>query len=117
MSNDEIRLPVAFGLTIELGYELGVRDISKLDGCHELAIDDHWWIAVNGHKEPTRCSRGPMVDPFAIYVEFNGFPAGILDSGGGCIAAGESANHDSYVQAVTAAVERARASGGPEVAA
>jgi hypothetical protein len=73
----------AFSIIAELGYELGIRDISKREGCWEHAIDEQWWIALNGHPVDTKCSRGATVPRFTIYVEFNGFPAGIINPAGG----------------------------------
>lgn len=55
---------------------------------------------MNGHKTPMRCSHGIEVPPFSVYVQFNGWPAGILDAGGGVLAAGEAANEKNFIDAL-----------------
>ena len=40
------------------------------------------------------------------YVEYNGFPAGLLTPmGDGCIAAGEAANEDTFIAALRRAAQ------------
>lgn len=85
-----------------LASQLGVANIRELPGCWEIQIDEQWFIAVNGHKDERRCSKGARV-PFAhAYVEYNGWPAGIINPYGGILAAGDCANE----QALIAAIER-----------
>lgn len=100
-------LSLAMVRVCDLAFALGVRDLNKRPDCWEHQIDSRWWIAVNGRSEPTKCTHGPMVQPYQCYIEFNGFPAGIIDPYGGCIAAGEVANEDSFVEAVEAATKLA----------
>lgn len=95
-----------FALTCELGAALGWENISMQPGCKEHAIDDHWWFAINPHNAPTRCNRGHLVPPQSIYYEFNGWPAGSLNSGGGMIAAGAIANQDTLRAALNQAIEK-----------
>lgn len=73
----------------------GAKSIKDLPGCWESAIDEHWWLAINGHKTPTRCSRGAEVPPFSAWLEFNGWPAGVVDGAGWCVAAGSIANESA----------------------
>ena len=105
MSEAEWRGP--FEAVIEMCFRLGVREIDNLEGCWECQIDDDWWIAVNGHKDP--CEAKPPqhektieVPPFTAYVEYNGWPAGLLDPKGGIIAAGDYANEQTFVAACEA---------------
>lgn len=61
----------------------------------DLLIAFSEWAFANGvrdNRTPTKCSHGPEVPPFGIYLEFNGWPAGVVTPGGGCIAAGGVAN-------------------------
>lgn len=61
------------------------------------ALPDHtftrtvgvWKIALNGKD-------------FQAKIEFNGWPAGIIDPHGGIIAAGEAANEDTFIAAIEA---------------
>jgi hypothetical protein len=46
----------------------GVKSIKDLPGCWEVTIDEQWWLAINGHKAPVKCSHGPSVNPFCCYV-------------------------------------------------
>ena len=96
------RISEAFVAVAELGFALGLRDIAKLDGCWEYQIDERWWIALNAHDQPVACSTGAEVEPFSIYVEFNGWPAGIFSAQGGVIAAGEAANEEAFLAALRA---------------
>lgn len=87
----------------EFAHRKGVKSIKDLPACWEAAVGDHWWIAVNGHGVPVACSHGGDVPPFSAFVEFNGWPAGILDPMGGVIAAGELANEQTFRAALEAA--------------
>jgi hypothetical protein len=81
----------------------GVAAISQRPGCWEVAVDEHWWFAVNGHILPESCSRGPFVEPFGVYIEYQGWPAAILDVNGvGEFAAGDVANAAAFVAALAA---------------
>lgn len=83
----------------------GAQSIKDLPGCWEVQIDARWWIAVNGHDVPTPCSRGgEPVPPWSAYIEFNGWPAGLISArDGGCLAAGELANEATFRAALAAA--------------
>jgi hypothetical protein len=79
----------------------GVAAISQRPGCWEVDVDGRWWFAMNGHDLPERCSRGPDVDPFGVYIEYHGWPAALLDvNGDGLFAAGAGANADAFVAAL-----------------
>lgn len=96
-----------FGFIGKLAAVLGVRDINQLPGCWEHAIDEHWWIAINGHREMAQTSKGDDVAPFHCWVEFNGWPAGYFDVIGGTLAAGEAANENAFIAALKAAITKA----------
>jgi len=98
----------------ELALALGVRGIGNLPGCWEHDVDGVWWIAMNGRATAAKCSRGPEVAPFTAYVEFNGWPAGLVTPGGGVIAAGEAANERALIEALVAATTRLGGGGGEE---
>jgi hypothetical protein len=93
----------AMAAVMELAHRRGVTKINELPGCWEIQVDSAWWLAVNGHRETTKCSKGTEVLPFHAYVEFNGWPAGIFNPYGGTMAAGTVANEDAFIAAVKAA--------------
>ena len=86
---------------VEYSHRSGVTRINRLPGCWEFAAGD-WWLAVNGHDVPTRCSRGFAVPPFQAYVEFCGLPAGLVSPRGGVLAAGACANEAALLAALRA---------------
>jgi hypothetical protein len=93
----------AFMAVVDWSEALGAAPMNRHAGCWEHAVDERWWVAVNAHKEPVACSHGPEVPPFTCYVEFNGFPAGLINAYGGTIAAGSVANEDAFITALKAA--------------
>lgn len=95
----------AFASVLGLAVKLGVTRINEREGCWEHAIDGTWWIAINGHKTPTKCSRGPEVPFGHCYVEYNGFPAGVFSMRSGIIAAGAAANEATFIAAVQRACD------------
>lgn len=68
-------------------------------GLYRRQIGD-WRIVFNGTAEPRKPDDGPELPPFSVFVEFNGWPAGLIDPRGGIIAAGTVANEDSFVEAI-----------------
>lgn len=93
----------AFFEIVKLAERLGLSGLNKFPGCWEHQVDGQWWIALNAHKEPMTCSMGAEVPPFHAYVQFNGWPAGVIDPRGGIIAAGKVANEDTFIEALKAA--------------
>lgn len=60
-----------------------------------------WRVMLNGTgEEKPKTDKHPYIEPFGIYVEFNGWPAGIIGPGGGIIAAGDAANEDAFIAAI-----------------
>ncbi len=69
----------------------------KQPGAFELGDpDEGWYVAVNGHRHEVEV-RGSKVPPFTAYVQWNGWPAGLLTPMQGTIAAGEAANGETLV--------------------
>ncbi len=95
MSEDNVFLAI-----VDYGLARDVTNIKDLPGCWESQVDDQWWFALNPHKEPMECSRKTTVPPITAYLEFNGWPAGLFDPDGGCIAAGDIANRDTFLAAL-----------------
>ena len=107
-SQEERPMSAAFIRICDLALELGVRAINGLPACWEHQVDEHWFIAVNGHGEAQKTSNGNAVPPFNCYIEFSGFPAGLITPYDGIIAAGSVANEDSFIAALERATEKAR---------
>lgn len=93
-----------FLLIARLAEKDGAAPITTFEGCWERQIGAQWWVAINAHARPVKCSHGAEVPPFNCYVEFNGWPAGLFDPYGGIIAAGEAANEESFAAAVEAEI-------------
>lgn len=55
--------------------------------------DRGWFVRLNAAREAT-----DGIEPFAAHIGWNGFPAGIVDPGGGVIAAGELANEGTFLE-------------------
>jgi hypothetical protein len=96
----------AFILVGELAYRRGARNIRARPGCHKVEVDDEWTVHVNAHAESAEMEAGLTVPPLSMFVEYNGWPAGLIDSGGGIVAAGTSANEDKLCAALEAAIGR-----------
>ena len=92
-----------YALTLLAEASRTALPLNKHDGCWEHQIDKRWWCAINGHKEKMECSHGGKVPGFSALIEFNGWPAGIVDPFGGIIAAGDAANEDTFITAVECA--------------
>lgn len=93
-----------FAAVAGVAERAGETPINQRAGTWERQLDPAWWIAVNAHRDPVTCSKGVEVAPFTMYVEYNGWPAGILSpTAGGQFAAGTGANIETFL----AACERA----------
>lgn len=100
-----MKLCESFAEIVELATRLGVTDIVKLPGCWEHKVDEHWFFALNAHEDErltTETATPQKVPPGQVYVEFNGWPAGIFGIDGGIIAAGALANEDTFIKALKA---------------
>ena len=101
----------AFIKIVDLAFAVGANPLSKHAGCWEYRIDEQWEIAVNGQAVVTRCSHGVEIDPFYCYVQFNGWPAGVLSPAGGMMAAGSSANEEELMAALDRAIAKKKEQG------
>jgi hypothetical protein len=108
MAAQPMQLPEVLVKASGLMLALGFRNICNLTGCAEHQIDENWWIAVNGHREPTKCSKGATVPPFSVFVFWNDFPAGVVDAGGGAII-GTGDGEEKLIAAIDEATRRAEA--------
>lgn len=97
------RIRLLFALLADLGNKSGAAPITKFEGCWEKQIDDKWWIALNGHREPVKCSHGQEVPPIHCYVEWLGWPAGLVNPFEGTLVAHPNANEDGLIEALRTA--------------
>lgn len=97
------RISEAFAAVVNYALSRGVRNLMDRPGLWEAQVDEQWWIAVNPHHETLESSHGPKVEFGNCYVEFNGWPAGMITPYGGVIAAGELANESNFISALKTA--------------
>lgn len=87
--------------------KLGVENITQryAGRCFEHQVDAQWFFAINANRVETKCSTGVSVPPMGIYVEYNGWPAAILDvTGSGEFVMGTAANEATFIEALQRAV-------------
>ncbi len=109
MEESSMNVSEAFAAIIHFGLAMGMKDMGKRPGLWEQAVDEHWLIVLNPHKEVLKSSQGIQVPFGRCYIEFNGWPAGMIDPYGGVIAAGELANEAEFIAALKVATEKAKA--------
>lgn len=103
MSSDKVC--EGFVVLGELIIAMDAHPLYKHQACWECQVDEHWKVAVNGHLQPKLCSWTNLpVDPGTAYIEFNGWPAGLVTPWGGVIAAGDAANEDTFIAALRARI-------------
>lgn len=101
-------------LIFELHKRDGIPGLAMLPGLWERKLDEQWTIWINGHMEPVaRPGNHEPIPPGDVYVEFNGWPAGLfsLIDGEGVVAAGAAANYGTFCAALQAAIDAAAAGG------
>lgn len=95
-----MKISEAFYAAAEFAMSRGARNLVNVPGTWESAVGENWWIAINAHGDDVQCSRGIAVPPRSIYIEFNGWPFGIINSAGGRIASGDIANEETFIAAL-----------------
>lgn len=93
------QFPAAFVYAIELAALCPVSPLNRLPGCWEYTFGKTT-LKVNGHN-----TERDGVPPFSIAFEVNGWPAGVVDAHGGCVA---GVDEDELVAALKAECERVR---------
>lgn len=97
-----------FSLLADLAFALGVRSIKDLPNTWSHAIDDQWHVCINAHGSDAICNHcRTRIPAFHAYLQFNGWPAGLLHPYGGTIAAGAVANEDALIEALKQAIAKA----------
>lgn len=94
-------IPEAFVGIAKLAIKDGVVNLSDRDPCVYERSFGAWRIELNGSNTAIEW-KGRTIPPFSAIVEFNGWPAGLIDPGGGIIAAGEAANEGAFISAIEA---------------
>lgn len=93
-----MKTPEAFAAIVNYTLSKGVTNLAAHPGLWESQVDEHWKIRVNGHSETVE-----GVPRYSAAIEYNGWPAGIIDPSGGIMTAGSEANEDTFIAAVVAA--------------
>ena len=89
-----------------LCHARGLTPLNRHPGAVQVVVDEHWTFWINGSQGPVASPKGEgTLGRFEAYVEFNGWPAGILDPAGGVLAAGEVANEDTFRAAILRALQ------------
>lgn len=105
-NRDHVVAEDALELIFQLHQRDGVLPVGKMPGLWERRLDDRWTFWINGQLEPVRTPTDFNLRPGECYVEFNGWPAGILSmiTGEGYIAAGSLANYQTFCEALRRAI-------------
>lgn len=83
---------------LEYAISEGATKINNLPGLWINKIDEHWLIKCNGHANEIE-----SVPSHCWSIEYNGWPAGILDvRGGGVLCSGDAANERTLIAAIEA---------------
>jgi len=81
--------------------QLGLPPIKEMPGGVWDATFGPWRMVVNANREPVTTPSGVTVDPYHTYVEYHGWPAGVLGpAGDGQFAAGVGANPETFAAAL-----------------
>jgi hypothetical protein len=108
---DVLGLDALWQLVAAIATKRGEVPICDLPGAWHLVIDEkpRWELWCNGHRERidvevaaswATSAHRVTIDPATIYIEYNGWPAGLLTPMGGMIAAGAEGNLRTLVAAV-----------------
>lgn len=105
-------VPELFVAAVEMAGRIGFAPHANLKAfqvatgkpwSHELG---NWFVAINTDSKPAHGGPAGGMDcdipPCSVGVWWNGWLAGFVDGGGGCIVAGECANEDSLLTALRA---------------
>lgn len=95
-----------------------IADLAVADGVAPVRdkvwtrkLDKHWTIAVNGYgsEQSVNLTCPTKIPACSVLIEFNGWPAGMLNLlGEGSIAAGEAANQATLREAIMSALRSKR---------
>lgn len=102
-------IPKLFDEVIELHHTLRFPSLKDMGGSWVYDLPGGWQLAMNGTNAELELkpndSMGCRVPPFSCAFFFNGWLAGIVDPGGGSIAAGRLANETSLLKAFDEAIQ------------
>ena len=101
-------IPLAFMRLVELHAARKLPDLKAMGGAWTCEIGNGWIARLNG-TTVDREIDGFKVPPFSALVECDGWPAGLIDPGGGTIAAGARINEAALVTALETAIREAGA--------
>lgn len=96
-----MHLSEAFVIVVRLAELLGVSHINKLPGLWRCQIDDHWSIAINAKEAAIE-----SIPTHHMSVEYNGWPAALLNPFQGAFVISEHVNEDTFIAAVKARIAK-----------
>ena len=85
----------------------GMVSLTEVPDLYRIQVDDRWAVEVHAHQDEVI----DLLPAFVMRVEFNGWPAAVLDVHGGTFAAGTEANEGKFIEAVEAALQKEAADG------
>lgn len=93
----------AFMVASELAYQKAVAEgydnISAYPGMITVVLDDRWTFDLHAQVQDI-----DGLPAGTVRINFNGWPAGIVNAYGGVIAAGALANEDTFLAAAKSAM-------------
>ncbi len=104
-----------FVLLAELCTARGETGLSKTTApgqTHVIPINATWRAWLNPHNGPANTDNGVEVPRLTAYVEYNGWPWGLIDPRGGTVGDHPlpgAGNLNTFMAAVRAAIEESRA--------
>ena len=96
----EEQYSIAFNSIVDLAHAMNVTNIKDTPGLWEVEVG-RYLIKVNGHKEAI-----DNILPFHAYIEYNGWPFGIINPYTGTMGAGSEANEDDFINVLKDEIKR-----------
>lgn len=88
---------------MEAHARLGLPPVATMPGKLWRGSVGPWSFVVNANRRARKLENGVTIKGYETYIEYNGWPAGVLDLlGRGQFAAGSGANPKTFVAAVEA---------------
>jgi hypothetical protein len=88
----------------ELHISRGLPPLNELPTPYEYGKIGKWELVINGSREDATWSReegAVTIPPFTLYVEYNGWPAGMINPyEGEILAADGEANEQGLIEAI-----------------
>jgi len=104
VTTEEISLEILWQALHDLADAHDAAPLNKHAGVWQCRLDARWTITANGHDTPQEYDAlggfHHQIPPLTVFVEFDDWPAGIIDARGAEIAAGQLANASTLRRAI-----------------